>query len=44
MLAEAIEIKHEGNHYAVYVDGVFFCTADTCLEAVKELEKEGYVA
>lgn len=39
-----IQITHEGDHYVVYVDGVFFCTADTHEEAVRELEREGVIA
>lgn len=27
-------------HWVVYIDGKFFCTADTFMEAVKEVEKE----
>ena len=38
-----IQIKHEMDHYVVYVNGEFFCTSDTVLEACKELEREGFV-
>lgn len=38
-----IYIRHERDHYAVYVDSVFFCSADTYTEAVHELEDAGYV-
>ena len=38
-----IRIEKQGNHYAVYVGGVFFCTAETYCEAVKELEAEGFI-
>lgn len=38
-----IRIISEHGHYAVYIDGKFFCTADTYVEAVKELESEGYL-
>lgn len=38
-----VEIKRERDHFIVYVDGEFFCTADTHLEAVQELEKAGIV-
>ena len=38
-----VEIKRERDHFVVYVDGEFFCTADTHLEAVQELEKAGIV-
>ena len=27
-------------HYEVYLNGKFFCSADTFMEAVKEIEKE----
>lgn len=27
-------------HYEVYLYGEFFCSADTFMEAVKEIEKE----
>ena len=27
-------------HYEVYCDGKFFCSADTFMEAVKEIEDE----
>lgn len=27
-------------HWVVYVEGKFFCTADTLMEAIKEVEKE----
>lgn len=36
------EIKPEREYYVVYVNGKFFCTADTPVEAIRELEKEGY--
>lgn len=32
-----ISIRHEGDHYAVYINGEFFCSADTYYEAAKEL-------
>lgn len=32
-----VEIKHDRDHWVVYVNGEFFCTADSHLEAVKEL-------
>ena len=31
------EIKHEYGHYAVYKDGVFYCSADTYSEAEEEV-------
>lgn len=36
-----INIISEYGHYTVYIDGKFFCTADTYVEAVRELETEG---
>ena len=38
------EIRPVRGHYEVYVNGKFFCTADTMMEAIKELQKEGYAA
>lgn len=34
----SVRIVHERNHYVVYVNGKFFCSADTYTEAVKEVE------
>ena len=34
------KIVHERDHYVVYCDGKFFCSADTFNEAVKEIRKE----
>lgn len=36
-----VKIVHEQNHYVAYVDGKFFCTADTYTEAAKEISQEG---
>lgn len=38
-----IDIVYKVDHYVVYVDGKFFCTADTHEEACKELMREGFV-
>lgn len=38
-----VVIKHEGDHYAVYIDNVFYCSADTYYEAAKEAVKGGYL-
>lgn len=38
-----IDITYVVDHYVVMVDGQFFCTADTHEEAVRELEREGFV-
>lgn len=32
------QIVREGNHYAVYLDGAFYCTADTYGEALEEIK------
>ena len=34
------EIVHERDHYVVYCNGKFFCSADTHYEAAKEIEAE----
>ena len=31
------DIVHEKGHYTVYVNGEFFCSADTHLEAEREV-------
>lgn len=33
------EIKRVKEHYELYIDGVFYCSADTFMEAAEELEK-----
>lgn len=32
------EICHEREHYVVYINGVFYCSADTYGEATNEIE------
>lgn len=34
------EIKCEHRHYVVYVDGKFYCSADTYSEAKREIEED----
>lgn len=34
-----IKIVHEHGHYVAYVNGKFYCTADTYAEAAKEVNK-----
>ena len=34
----AYQIAHRYEHYEVYIDGRFFCSADTYMEASRELE------
>lgn len=34
-----VAIRHEGDHYAVYIDGEFFCSADSYYEAAKEINE-----
>lgn len=38
MLDDYISIRHERGHYEVYINGDFFCSADTYCEALKEVE------
>ena len=33
------EIVQEGGHYVVYINGKFYCTADTAVEAAVEIAK-----
>lgn len=35
-----VQIKYDRNHYTVYIDGVFFCTADSYHEASNEVNEE----
>lgn len=35
-----VQIKRVRGHYEVTVNGKFFCSADTFMEAVHELEEE----
>lgn len=37
---ETYKIVHVNGHYEVYIDGKFYCSADTLTEAVKEIENE----
>lgn len=32
-------IKHEHDHYSVYIEGQFYCSADTLVEAATDVEK-----
>ena len=36
-----VDIRHEADHYAAYVNGEFYCSADTYFEAVQELVTDG---
>lgn len=40
---DKISIKHEGGHYAVYINDEFYCSADTYYEAIKEIEACGSI-
>lgn len=42
-MEKEIKITKVMDHYEVYVGNEFLCSADTMLEAVKELEKEGKI-
>lgn len=35
---DTFEIRHERGHYEVYINGVFYCSADTYGEAANEIE------
>ena len=36
----ATEIKSTQGHYEVYIDGKFYCSADSYSEAVKEINND----
>ena len=36
-----VDIRHEAGHYIAYVNGEFYCSADTYFEAVQELVTDG---
>ena len=40
----AFEFEYVRGHVEVYLNGEFFCSADTMREAREELESEGYAA
>lgn len=35
-----VELKQVFGHWEVYIDGKFFCTADTPMEAIQEIDSE----
>lgn len=35
-----IDIKRDREHYVVYIDGEFYCTADTFEEAIREIKED----
>lgn len=37
---ESYEVIRSNGHYEVFVNGKFFCSADSYVEAVKEIENE----
>lgn len=37
-MTDIFEIRHEREHYEVYVNGAFYCSADTSVEAAHEIE------
>ena len=39
-MPEEINIVNVNGHYEVYIDGKFYCSAETIIEAVKEIENE----
>ena len=36
---ESYDITLSGSHYEVYIDGKFYCSADSAQEAAKEVEE-----
>ena len=38
-MTDNFEIRHEREHYEVYVNGAFHCSADTIVEAGCEIDK-----
>ena len=42
ILNENVHIEQVRDHWVVYVDGDFFCSADTYLEAVDEYLNQSY--
>lgn len=42
-MSKIIDIKSEYGHYVVYINGKFYCSADTHLEAVEELRADGII-
>lgn len=38
-----VDIRKVSNHYEVYVNRKFYCTADTVMEAVEELQRDGLI-
>lgn len=34
-----IDIKRDHEHYVVYINGEFYCTADTFDEAIREIQE-----
>lgn len=37
-MQDTYEIKQSHGHYEVYINGEFYCSADTATEAAKEVE------
>lgn len=38
-MPDETKIVHVNGHYEVYIDGKYYCSVDTVVEAVKEIEK-----
>lgn len=38
-MPDNFDIIPNNGHYDIYIDGTFYCSADTVPEAVKEIEK-----
>lgn len=39
-MPEEIKIIPANGHYEVYINGMFYCSADTVIEAAKEIENK----
>lgn len=39
--AKSVHVYNRGDHFEVYIDGVFYCSADNLNEVADELEKIG---
>lgn len=42
-MSKTIDIICEYGHYVVYINGKFYCSADTHIEAVEELRADGII-
>ena len=40
-MPDEIKIIHSNGYYEVYIDGKFYCSVDSVIEAAKEIEEGG---